>query len=121
MGMENHRLAFGGLERDDRAAAHFAPGPGRRRDADEGSKAGPDGFVIKLRQIEAGALHQQTRGFADIQRAAPAQGDETIAFSCNAAAGVDQSSQARPARCAFTNSRCAARSSADQRASVSRW
>ena len=80
--MEDHDFAPGAGERGDRAAADFAAGAGGRRDGDQRRQAVPVGLVIKLRQVETGPPHQQTRGLADIERAAAADGDHTVAIVC---------------------------------------
>ena len=76
--MEEDRLALRGVERDHRAAPDFAAGACGRRNGYERSQAGPVGLVIKSGEVEPGPSHKQTRGLADIERTAAAQGNDTV-------------------------------------------
>ena len=78
-GMKEDRFPMRRFERDDRTAADFASGAGRGRDGDERRQPRPIGLVIKPGEFQSGPFHQQARGLADIQRTAPANGNDGIA------------------------------------------
>ena len=67
------------IQRDDRAATHFAAGARSRRDGNARRETGPICFVVKLGESQRRPFDEQARGFAHVQRAAAAERDHAIA------------------------------------------
>src|SRR5438552_73171 len=77
--VKKDRFATSCLERDDRAASNFTPGAGSCRNGNKRRESRPIWFIIKPGEIQSGSSHQRPRRFPDIQRAAAANGNDSIA------------------------------------------
>src|SRR5438132_100989 len=77
--MKNDNLAMSLDQSDDRTPAHFTASTGSGGDTNAGHQAAPVLVKIEGFETEAGSLHKQAEGFADIQGAAAPKCDHGIA------------------------------------------
>src|SRR4051794_10989874 len=77
---ENDRPALRAGGSDHGTAAHFAAGTGRGGDAHATGQVAPVVVEIEFGELEVRTLYEQATGFAHVERAAAAEGDDGIAL-----------------------------------------
>ncbi len=79
-GIEENRFPMRRFQSDDRTPADLAAGTGSSGNPNKWQQSGPVGLPIEINQLHARFFHEQTRGFANIQRAPTAESDYCVAL-----------------------------------------